>query len=98
MKHTDTVRIGLIALICGFVGGAAAGTLMTAIPVAAQVQPAEVINAKQFRLVDEDGKILGIWTATPDEHGAAIMLFNKSGEMLWSAPPKARIMPAGPTP
>ena len=40
MKHTETVRIEFVAPVCGFLGGTAAGTLMTAIPVEAQVQPA----------------------------------------------------------
>jgi len=93
MLKKQNLGIAIVALVFGFFGGAVAHRLFSNDSVSAQSEPAEVhsseiVKAQGFQLVDEEGKILGVWTR--DEHGEPVMMLYDNQRLLWSAPPQAR--------
>jgi hypothetical protein len=80
-----------IALAAGFVGGALSGGLHT---VFAQ-QRATEITAERFAVVDSKGVKRGEFGV--DAQGRVeLNLYSENGRILWSAPARVGIVPAGP--
>ena len=89
MLKKQNLGIAIVALVFGFLGGIVSHRLLNSDSVSAQ--SAEIVKAQGFQLVDEEGKILGVWTR--DQHGDPIMMFYDGQRLLWSAPPEARFRP-----
>jgi hypothetical protein len=76
-----------LALIAGLVGGLASRYL-TPIPVFAQAEtpiPKE-LKARQFVIVNQEGKALGVFGLDPDGT-PMIKLIDERGRTLWSTQP-----------
>jgi hypothetical protein len=71
MKHTFFTIAG--ALLAGFVGG----VLGVRLSAARQQQPAQMIRARSFELVDEKGEAIAFWGV--DERNSAILAFGARG-------------------
>ncbi len=90
MLKKQNLGIAIVALVFGFLGGTVSQRLFSNDAVSAQ--SAEIVKAQGFQLVDEEGKILGVWTR--DQHGDPVMMFYDGQRgLLWSAPPEARFRP-----
>ncbi len=89
MLKKQNLGIAIVALVFGFLGGIVSRRLLNSDSVSAQ--SAEIVKAQGFQLVDEEGKILGVWTR--DQHGEPVMMFYDGQRLLWSAPPEARFRP-----
>jgi hypothetical protein len=80
-----------IALAAGFVGGTLSGGLRT---VFAQNRTTE-ITAERFAVVDSKGVNRGEFGV--DAGGRIVLnLYGENGRVLWSAPARTGIVPAGP--
>jgi len=66
----------LVAVMSGFLGGALSVWFLMPQSVLAQDEPQKVIEAEEFRVVDEDGKTLWEVSSRPDGH-ASMTLLNK---------------------
>jgi hypothetical protein len=82
MRKTNLPLV-LVALLAGFGGGLASNWLGFA--VLAQAMPVETVEARNFRLVDANGKVLGLIASVP-RAGGTIQLFDETGKLLWAAP------------
>ena len=96
MLKKQNLGIAIVALVFGFLGGTVSQRLFNNDSVSAQSAPAqvhssEIVKAQGYQLVDEEGKILGIWTR--DQYGEPVMMFYDNQRLLWSAPPEARYRP-----
>ena len=69
-----------LSLLAGLVGGILASQFFLGTPVLAEKKagPARVIIAEEFRLVNNEGKILSTWGMYAG--GPGIVLFNKNGQ------------------
>jgi hypothetical protein len=91
MKMRKEWALAVIALAAGFVGGALSGGLRT---VFAQ-QHATEITAERFTVVDSKGVNRGEFGV--DAGGRIVLnLYGENGRILWSAPARTGIFPAGP--
>ena len=70
----------VLSLLAGLVGGILTSQFFLATPVLAEKKtgPARVVIAEEFRLVDNEGKILSTWGMYAG--GPGIVLFNKNGQ------------------
>lgn len=101
MLQKQTLTVVLIAGLAGFLGGVLSQRL--GLTVLAQAGAVEKIEAREFRLVDAQGKTLGVLKAAPSYSapgmsrpmpaGGAIMLFDVFGQVTWSAPDFSSGMP-----
>ena len=96
MLKKHNLGIAIVALVFGFLGGTVSQRLFSndsasAQSALAQVRSSEIVRAQGFQLVDEEGKILGVWTR--DQYGQPVMMFYDGQRLLWSAPPEARFRP-----
>ena len=91
MLKKEKLGIAIVALVFGFLGGTVSQRLSSDDSVSAQVHSSEIVKAQGFQLVDEEGKILGVWTR--NQHGEPVMMFYDNQRLLWSAPPEARYRP-----
>jgi hypothetical protein len=89
MRRKETVRIAVVALFFGLLGGAISQRLLNGDSVLAQ---AKEVKAQEFRLLDQDDNVLGVWTIDPTGE-AVIMLFDKQNRLVWRAPPQAGVTP-----
>jgi hypothetical protein len=91
MKIRKEWALAAIALSAGFVGGAFSGMRT----VFAQ-QRATQITAERFAVVDSKGVKRGEFGV--DSQGRVqLNLYSENGRILWSAPARVGIVPAGPT-
>lgn len=92
MLQKQTLTVVLIAGLAGFLGGVLSQSL--GLTVLAQTGAVEKIEAREFRLVDEQGDTLGVIKAGPairtrsqmSPGGGTIMLYDRRGEVTFSAP------------
>jgi hypothetical protein len=94
MLQKQTLTVVLIAGLAGFLGGALSQRL--GLTVLAQTGVVDKIEAREFRLVDAQGKTLGVLTAGPairsrgdsqmNPAGGTIMLYDTLGRVTFSAP------------
>jgi hypothetical protein len=63
MSRKQTTLVVSLALFCGFLGGMLSQQI--GLTVSAQSGPAEKIEAQEFRLVDAQGKLLGLIKPAP---------------------------------
>ena|SRR3972149_2312968 len=65
----------MLAVVAGMVGGAMSSRIFIGVPVFAQkpAEPAKVITAEEFRLIDKDGKLRAM-LYTPDKDVVALFL------------------------
>ena len=63
MSRKQTIVVVLVALFAGFLGGVVSQQFGR--PVLAQAGPVEKIEAREFRLVDAEGRLLGLIKAAP---------------------------------
>lgn len=80
MLQKQTLTVVLIAGLAGFLGGVASQQFgLTAF---AQSRPVEKIEAQEFRLVNKDGKTLGVLTAAAPSVPEGIQLFRSQGGVI----------------
>ena len=72
----------LLSLAVGLMAGAA-------ISQAAQQQ---IVQSEGFEVVDQNGQLRAKLGTTPDGR-VFLQLYDSSGEVIWEAPTRARIMP-----
>ncbi len=78
MRKTNLPLV-LVALLAGFTGGLVSNWF------GASVLAQTSLDAREFRLVDVNGKPLGLISAVP-KIGGAIQLFDETGKLTWAAP------------
>lgn len=101
MLQKQTLTVVLIAGLAGFWGGVLSQRL--GLTVLAQAGAVEKIEAREFRLVDEQGNTLGVIAAGPairsrgdsqmNPAGGTIMLYDSLGRVTFSAPDFSSSMP-----
>ena len=97
MKKTIDVRLVVVAVLAGFLGGALPDITLPEHALA-QTEPARQVTAQEFRVVDSQGKVLALIGAEvlmqvegrdnqvlsfSEGH---IQLFDSGGRILWAAP------------
>lgn len=97
MKKTIDVRLVVVAVLAGFLGGALPDITLPEHALA-QTEPARQVTAQEFRVVDSQGKVLALIGAEvlmqvegSDNQVLSfseghIQLFDSGGRILWAAP------------
>ena len=96
MKKTIDVRLVVVAVLAGFLGGALPDITLPEHALA-QTEPARQVTAQEFRVVDSQGKVLALIGAevlmeveVGDNQVLSfseghIQLFDSGGRIVWSA-------------
>ena len=97
MKKTIDVRLVVVAVLAGFLGGVLSDITLPEHALA-QTEPARQVTAQEFRVVDSQGKVLALIGAevlmeveVGDNQVLSfseghIQLFDSGCRILWSAP------------
>ena len=89
MRKTVDFRLLILATLFGFLGGALSSIALPQLAFA-QGEPADKIVAHEFHVVDDEGKIVGVFGAAPgslaEPAQGKIMLFDSNGNTVWSEP------------
>ena len=83
MLQKQTFTVVLIAGLAGFFGGVLSQPL--GLTVLAQAGPVEKIEAQEFRIVDANGKTLGVLKATDTMSPDGVQIFGTDGKEVLGA-------------
>jgi hypothetical protein len=78
MSRKQATLLVAVALFAGFLGGVV--SQQVGLTVLAQTGPAEKIEAREFRLVDANGRLLGLIKAAPTTLPAEVWVRGKDGQ------------------